>query len=368
MPRPILVVLSFLVVAACAPRAALLDPFDSAPAAQVEPIFVATTRVFDGRDDTLDRSPELQFARYDVNVPPDRDAGVIAYPGRTETPDPTRHFLLTQQIDAPDEAAFGRMIRQHGQQRPANQRDVVLYVHGYNNTFADGLFRMAQMRRDLDLAGTPVHYAWPSAGHPLGYAYDRDSALFARDGLERLIKVLHRSGARRIILVAHSMGALVTMEALRTLQLGGNRAVLNTLDGVILLSPDLDLDVFRAQANRIDPLPDPFVIFTSQRDRALAISARITGQTARLGNVATVEDLASLRITLVDLSAAEIGEGDQFNHFTAATSPTMIRLLRRVSEVNAAFEDNPSARAGLLPGTVLTLQNATQVILSPDRP
>ena len=29
-----------------------------------------------------------------------------------------------------------------------------------------------------------VHYAWPSAAEPLGYVYDRDSAIFARDGLD----------------------------------------------------------------------------------------------------------------------------------------------------------------------------------------
>lgn len=368
MPRTVFVLLTFVILSACAPRASLLPPVPGAPEAQNEPVFVATTRVFDGLDDTLARSPDLSFARYDINVPDARDPGVIPYPGRREAPDPKQHFLVSASAPAANINAFMRQIAAELRTRPAAQRDVIVYVHGYNNTFADGLFRAAQMRRDLDLPGVPVHYAWPSAGHPLGYAYDRDSALFSRDGLEALLTELSKSSAREVIVVAHSMGALVTMESLRALHLRGERQTLAKIGGVILLSPDLDIDVFRAQAARIKPLPDPFVIFTSQRDRALAVSARITGQTARLGNLGTVEDVADLAVTLVDLSNVEIGEGDAFNHFTAATSPSAIRILRRVAEVNASFEDDPNNRTGLLPGTVLTLRSATQVILSPGAP
>lgn len=368
MLRSVFVLLTLVILSACAPRASIMPPIAGAPEAQNEAVFVATTRVFDGLDDTLARSSDLSFARYDVNVPEDREAGVISYSGRHEAPDPNKHFLVSTITPAADSRSFGRQIAAELRTRPAAQREVVLYVHGYNNTFADGLFRVAQMRRDLDLPGVPVHYAWPSAGHPLGYAYDRDSALFARDGLEALLTELSRSGVREIVLIAHSMGALVTMEALRSLHLRGERSVLSKIGGVILLSPDLDIDVFRAQAARINPLPNPFVIFTSQRDRALAVSARITGQTARLGNLGTVEDVADLAVTLIDLSNVEIGEGDAFNHFTVATSPSVIRLLRRVAEVNASFEDDPNARIGLLPGTVLTLRSATQVILAPGAP
>jgi esterase/lipase superfamily enzyme len=368
MPRSIVILFTLVILTACAPRASILPPVAGAPEAQNETVFVATARIFDGLDDTLVRSPDLSFARYDVNVPADREAGVIPYSGRQEAPDPNKHFLVSATTPAADGRSFGRQVAAELRTRPAAQREVVLYVHGYNNTFADGLFRMAQMRRDLDLPGVPVHYAWPSAGHPLGYAYDRDSALFARDGLEALLTELAQSGVREIVLIAHSMGALVTMEALRSLHLRGQSATLSRIGGVILLSPDLDIDVFRAQAARIKPLPDPFVIFTSQRDRALAVSARITGQTARLGNLGTVDDVADLAVTLIDLSNVEIGAGDAFNHFTVATSPSVIRILRRVAEVNASFEEDPNARTGLLPGTVLTLRSATQIILAPGTP
>ena len=70
---------------------------------------------------------------------------------------------------------------------------------------------IAQMAHDLQLPGAVVHYSWPSAAEPLGYAHDRDSALFARDGLEQLMQEITAAGARRIIIVSHSMGSALTM-------------------------------------------------------------------------------------------------------------------------------------------------------------
>lgn len=368
MPLLRTLILALFVVGACTPRASLLDPVTDAPTSQMETVFVGTTRALSETAEPLERSPGISLNQYRINVPSNREEGVIPYPGRSEDPDPDLHFLLTDaQTDIPG-SRFRNAVTSALRNTPNARDTLVLYVHGYNNTFADGLFRTAQMRRDLKIPGIAVHYAWPSAGHPLGYAYDRDSALFARDGLEQLLKALAATPARDIILVAHSMGSLVTMEALRQIHLANDQRTISKLGGVILLSPDLDLDVFRAQATRIEPLPDPFLIFTSQRDRALAVSARITGQTARLGNLATVDDVADLDVTLIDLSNVETGAGDTFNHFTAATSPAVIQILSQIGQVSSSFDEDPNAGLGLLPGTVLSIRNATQVILTPGSP
>ena len=130
------------------------------------------------------------------------------------------------------------------------------------------------------------------------------------------------------------------------------------------MSPDIDVQVFRSQAARLSPLPEPFFIFTSQRDRALRLSALVSGEPARLGNIGTIEDVAEFNVTLIDVS--EFRGGDPLNHNTVVTSPAMIRLLSRAEAVNSAFEGQDNSPIGLLPGTVLSLQNATQVILTPN--
>jgi esterase/lipase superfamily enzyme len=206
-----------------------------------------------------------------------------------------------------------------------------------------------------------VHYAWSSRGHPLGYAYDRDSALFARDGLADLLRQTQAAGAERILLIAHSMGAALTMETLRQIAISGDRALLDRIAAVILISPDIDVDVFRAQAAGIGTLPQPFYIFTSKKDRVLALSARLTGQRDRLGTIADIDEIADLKVTVLDTTAFSSGIG----HFNAGTSPGLLAILGRLGEVDAAFARDRAGRAGVLPGVVLTVQNATQIVLAP---
>lgn len=330
-----------------------------------ETVLVASTRVFENGDWGSDRLEGLSFVGFDVNIPPDREPGQVEPARDGRIPDPTEDFLVTraEALDGP--SAFRTTLQRELATRPANEREVMVFIHGFNNTFADGLYRTAQIRHDFDIPGVAVHYAWPSAGNALGYAYDRDSALFARDGLETLLREIAASGSNRIVLVAHSLGSSVTMEALRQLRIGGRDDVISRISGVILMSPDVDIDLFRSQAMRIDPLPQPFVIFTSQRDRALRISAAITGQRSRLGNLGTVEDVADLNVTLIDISEFQSGARDGLNHFTAANSPAMIQLLQQVAAVDLSLQGDATQNLGILPGTVLTVRNATQIFLQP---
>ena len=135
--------------------------------------------------------------------------------------------------------------------------------------------------------------------------------LFARDGLNKLITEVKAAGAENIIIVGHSVGSHLVMEVLRERAIARPGSVAQEIDGVILISPDIDVQLFKAQARRIGDLPDPFGIFVSRRDRALALSARLTGQRDRLGN-ATASELSDIEVTLVDVTEFSKGAG----HFT----------------------------------------------------
>ena len=363
--RPLSILILLLALAGCAGRAMVALVPEAVGTGARETVLVASTRVFENGDWGTERLEGLSFVGFDVNIPPNRQPGQVEPARDRRQPDPSTDFLVTRAGALADAAAFRAELQRQLTARPANQREVMVFVHGFNNTFADGLYRTAQIRHDFEIPGIAVHYAWPSAGNALGYAYDRDSALFARDGLEALLREIAATGSHRIVLVAQSLGSSVTMEALRQLRIGGRDDVLDRISGVILMSPDLDIDLFRSQAMRIDPLPEPFVIFTSQRDRALRSSAAITGQRARLGNLGTVEDVADLNVTLIDISEFRSGDQDGLNHFTAATSPAMIQLLQQVAAVDLSLQGDATQNLGLLPGTVLTVRNATQVFLQP---
>lgn len=358
---PFLILTCALILSACASRGPLTLLPEAAETGTVHTLFTATTRATERVGGAgAERAETPTYSKLNIAVPPNRTPGSIQLP--RGAPDPDTDFLVTAAQSFDTAQSFRGHLARALAQTPAGEREVILYVHGFNNTFAEGVLRLAQIDHDIDLPGVAVHYAWPSLGNPLGYAYDRDSALFARDGLEQLIAQIQRAGPQRITIVAHSMGALLTMETLRQMAIARPGTVHRQIDGVILLSPDIDIDLFRVQAHRIGTLPEDFIVFTSDTDRALALSARLTGQRERLGNITNPAEVADLTVTLIDVTAFSSGIG----HFVAGSSPALIQIFRQIPSVEEAFRRDRSGRAGLLPGTVLTIQNVTKVILSPN--
>lgn len=346
-----------LFLAACTPRGVMVVVPPETVEGPISSVFVGTTRglepagIYGGA-----RSEELRFARYDVAIPPQREVGEITYP-KPRRPNVSTDFLTTGQRLYSAEADFRRDLNRA---LALNGREAVIFVHGFNTTFTEGLYRIAQLRHDLEVPGVALHYSWPSAAEPLGYVYDRDSVVFARSGLESLIREAVAAGATRVTLVAHSMGSFLSMEVLRDIALRDGR-VLPQIRGVVLISPDIDVEVFRMQAKDIGTLPQPFLIFGSDRDRVLRLSALITGQQGRLGSLDDVERLADLEVTYLDVGAFSQGSG----HFVPGTSPALIRLLGRIGDVDEAFGNDVAGRAGLLPGVILTARSATRIILTP---
>lgn len=303
-------------------------------------IFVATNRVElpDGSFGP-ERSKHNSLLELTVSIPPNHTLGKLEF-GYAD-PDPETQFTLAARHRFQNPADFERRLNAVLRQSPADSRDVVVFVHGYNSTQAETAFRAAQLTHDLNTPGATVVYSWPSLGSPLGYAYDGDSVMFARDGLEQLLRRLKNSEARRIILVAHSMGSVLTMEALRQIEIRSPNWADQNLAGVILISPDLDLDVFRSQIRQFNKVPEPFVVFVSSKDTILNISRRIRGTYSRerLGSLSSIEAVSDLPIDIIDTTA--FSENAESGHFVAATSPTLLTLLNEAQVTEKAFDARP---------------------------
>jgi esterase/lipase superfamily enzyme len=351
-----------IALSACTPRPVLVAMPDGETAEKVTTVFTATNRLPDGRMLAGGRSEDLSFTQLDIAVPPNRATGEITTPKR-RAPNPDTDFLLNRPAEFQTKDQFAKALRAEIRAHPSDKRDILIFVHGFNYTFSQGVLRMAQLTTDLDLNAVSIHFSWPSAANPLGYQRDRGSALFSRDQLEDLIDVANQSGARRVIVVAHSMGAFLAMETLRQMAIAKPGSVTKKVHGVVLISPDIDVSVFRTQARRIGKLPDIFAIFVSDEDRALRLSARLTGERERLGNLTDASAISDLRVALVNVSQFANGQGT--GHFVPGTSPELIEILSRAADVENAFGSDASSRPGLLPGSVLTIQNVTQFVLTP---
>lgn len=352
-----------LVLSACTPRADAVVRA-AAGVSATETLYIATSRseLADGTFSS-GREETEHYLRMTVSVPPERLQGELAYPEGPRA-DAKTQFFVTGRTDYAGEAQFRATLAKEFARRAPADREAVLYVHGFNNTFGDGVLRLAQLSHDYRITGVSVHYSWPSAGSALGYEYDRDSLLVARDGLERLIETLRTSGARTVVIVAHSMGALLTMEALRQIEIGRPGEVMRLIDGVVLISPDIDVEVFHSQARRIGKLPQPFAIFVSRKDRMLFLSALLTGQDHRLGNIVSAAAVADLQVQVIDVTQFSSGYG----HFTLGDSPLLIRLLAGAADLDLAFRGAAVRNIGLLPGILVSVRNATDLVLSPLAP
>lgn len=356
-----LVLLAPLALAACGtPRVLELSQAPKADVAGTVQIYVATTRepsaqpvYFSG-----ERGPRLAFGRLDVTVPLNHKAGELELPS-SGPGDPAKHFTVTQ-IQKLDLAPVLADVRREIRSRPASQRDVLVFVHGYNTNFADAAYRFAQIVYDSGFKGVAVLFTWPSRGELLAYPYDRESAFYSRDFLELNLRAIARDlGPTKMDILAHSMGTMLTLETLRQAAIRGDGDFGGKLRDVILAAPDVDLDVFRTQMREIRR---PVTVFVSADDRALDFSRRFAGDKKRLGAVSskdteTIAQLEKLGVKLIDLS--EISSGDGLNHGKFASSPRVVQLIgerlrqdKGVGFSGPQFGDRLGDVAGGVVGTV----------------
>jgi esterase/lipase superfamily enzyme len=358
-------IVSGLALAACAPRSGVtVLPAAAAVGAPAE-IFVASARLpLPGGVDYANRYGDvLSFSQVSVSVPPDRAPGTVRIAG-TAPPDPRRDFVTTATVPIADGRAFVAAIDRAAARLPRATREVTVFVHGFNTTFAEGLYRHAQMRHDFAVPGLSVNFSWPSAASVSAYGTDREAVLVARDRLEDLLVLLAASRVPRIIVAGHSMGAFLLMEAMRQLAIRNRTAVLRKISTVVLISPDLDIEVFRGQMAELSRFDVSVYVFVSSRDRALRVSARLRGQQARLGSISGPAPVADLPVTVIDMSAVET-ENDSLNHFKVATSPVMIALIKGLDETGESVLRDISRNPGLLEASVGLVQDATSVVLVP---
>ena len=316
-------------------------------------IHVATSRARDGDGAyTYRRSRDLDFLEVTVSIPPTHQPGELSF-GRRKA-DPERDFVIAERRKLSGAAAFRSGIDRELASLPPAQQELTIFVHGFNSTQSETAYRAAQVAEDVAVPGLMAIYSWPSRGQPLGYVYDHDSMLFARDGLEDMLLTTAETRAKRVLIVAHSMGALLTLEALRQLEIADPGWTRAHIGGVVLIAPDVDVEVFRAQAARMDSLPQPFLIFVSRRDKALSLSSFLRGtpDQGRLGNLEAVDRLADLPITIIDTTAYTTDASS--SHMVPVTSPSLVALLREAGEVSHFF-DNESSGLGLLDASELSI-------------
>ncbi len=281
-----------------------------------------------------------------VSIPPDgrRQIGEVQLPQQPPGNPETDFVTLKSEIITKDEAK-GSLARLLGQSR---EKEAFVFVHGFNNRYEDAVYRFAQILHDSEAAAdvAPILFTWPSAGNVFAYNYDRDSANYSRDDLEKLLRYLQDDPqVKTISILAHSMGNWVTLEALRQMAIRDGRVV-PKVKVVMLADADVDVDIAREQIATLGPERPHIVLFVNEKDRALAASKDIW-EAPRLGAIdPEVEPYKSMveQDQLSVINMTHMPSHDFFNHGKYAEDPRVVELIGRRLAAGQVLTDH---RVGL---------------------
>jgi esterase/lipase superfamily enzyme len=343
-------------------------------------IFIASTRKGDDGAASRELAGEAHFALASMTIPPGHRAGSIEEPlwGK---PSASNDIVVTGERPM-DGDEFRQELAAHLSGRIGSNRDVLLFVHGFNTSYEEARARAAQIVADSHFGGVAVLFTWPSQSELFGYVSDKDNAMASRDALQALMHDLGQTpGVGKIEILAHSMGGWLSMEALRQSAIGGDRTLSGKLGTVILASPDIDMDVFASQMARVKPAR--VIVLATPADRALSISSAIALSRPRVGAIdaSKPEDRAeieNLGAKVVDISA--YADADRFiSHAVYADSPQVLSAIgtalaksrpedaNAVSDMDAkSYQDPNPASSPIIaaPGS----PEATAVAVSPLAP
>jgi esterase/lipase superfamily enzyme len=251
-----------------------------------------------------------------ISIPAAHKADAVEWPG--DPPNPATDFVTVEA------ASLSHAEFRDGIAAEDDRRSIRLFVHGYNNSFQETVYRLAQITADAHDHRVAVLFAWPSKANPLSYSADRAAAAAAAastEGLARTIEILAERPRTQIVLLAHSMGGWLTMETLAKMSRELRQATFERFSNVVLAAPDIDVADMVHQLEIIGRLPRPLTLLVSSDDTALILSRIITG--GRRVGADDVHDpwvqAAAKRYGARVVDISELTTADSFRHarFTA---------------------------------------------------
>ena len=176
-------------------------------------------------------------------------------------------------------------------------RNLLVFIHGFDNTFENAITRAAFNQQWLEQSGVPaastavVAFSWPSAGKLIGVplpslAYRDDQARAGRSGLPLMTFFANlqplidaaRSKGNRVFLLAHSMGNWALQAAVESWFVHGNGDAL-LFDEAFLAAADEVHNTFAVappgRLSGLSRLAKRISIYSSQRDEVLKLSSTV---------------------------------------------------------------------------------------------
>jgi len=166
---------------------------------------------------------------------------------------------------------------------------VLVYVHGFRETFYTSSRDTAQIARLANFTGPVIEYSWPSQGALLKYPADETNMYWDERNFRKfLMQLAQLDSTKEIVLVSHSLGARLVLPSVEFVDRNVANGDSSVISNIILVSPDVDTQDFERDATeeilsgRRVRNDRRITVYASLNDRALSISDGIHGY-PRLG-------------------------------------------------------------------------------------
>jgi esterase/lipase superfamily enzyme len=297
-------------------------------------------RQIDEASITDDRSLVATYGTALVSIPATHTIGNVERPGKffwiwARAENAARYFTI-QKLNEGSRETLIDALRKSGE-------SILIFVHGYNASFKDAIFKAAQIAFDSNFGGEVIAFSWPSATHWVKYDYDRESANYSVPALASLLRdVSEAAPQKKIFLIAHSLGNQITADALQQLALGGKKLGISEL---VMAAPDIDADVFMSKAEQVKAVAGKITMYASSADKAL-LASNVKSWGSRLGYIEDSGPHLVDGIEVIDVTA--VGN-DMFalDHGTFSSSRAVLDDLSRLiaSEVHPPLLRTPTLRS-----------------------
>jgi esterase/lipase superfamily enzyme len=221
------------------------------------------------------------------------------------------------------------------------KRDVLIYIHGYNNDWPTAIRRAAQLKRDFkkmyNRDFSILVYSWPSLGGGmqglLEYSdderrYQKSLSAFAKFLDAILLKDGQTSGRGKRWVLAHSMGNRVFLRGFaemgRIAEKSKQTLPRDLFTRVVLAAPDMEIESFETHTNYLYQFCEsskPVLYFHAASNIAVNTSEFI-----HFDDRAGVKPVVSEKLLTIDAKAAK-SPWSELGHGYYASNDKMLKLI-----------------------------------------
>jgi esterase/lipase superfamily enzyme len=220
---------------------------------------------------------------------------------------------------------------------------IVVYVHGYSESFAKSCRRAALLQKNLGLDDRLLLFSWPSDSY-VTYARDARDLSESLDDFNRLLTQLSETvGEERIVLMAHSMGSRAIVDALRM-----REQVSAKFSEAVFIAPDIRRDVFIDNVQMLQSKVSELTVYMSDNDLVLWISTMVN-VSGRLGIAKDIEvDTRHARVIDITPTGVSFIGGHLYHLYNPAVAEDLRVILGTAAKgADRAWQRIPGATDGV---------------------